>query len=206
MITFSNFINRIHWDWSFWKSMEVNCKNSCDGPRRISSNFPFWNNSHGTWLGICGSWVWTLAPPATFDSGLPQNSQKMIFSQDSKCLPLLILLDAKVKKCAIKSFFQFDDIYESTKDDPFTRAFSLILMVGLIIWGSLIMVNLLIAIIVSDIKGLRESGHLQALINKGQHIVHIDTLFKVGSKMFPSFSKKHQLKKKVYVCSHTSCR
>jgi hypothetical protein len=50
---------------------------------------------------------------------------------------------------------QFDDIYDATKTDPYSRAFTMALMVGLVIWGSLIMVNLLIAIIVSDISQVR---------------------------------------------------
>ena len=48
--------------------------------------------------------------------------------------------------------YQFDDIYESTKADPYSRAFTMFLLVCLVIWGSLVMVNLLVAIIVSDIS------------------------------------------------------
>ena len=55
---------------------------------------------------------------------------------------------------------QFDDIYEATKSDPYSRAFTMLLMVGLVIWGSLVMINLLVAIIVSDINQVTGRGPL----------------------------------------------
>ena len=44
--------------------------------------------------------------------------------------------------------------------------FTMTLLIGLIIFGSLIMINLIIAIIVSDINSLARTAKQQVLINK----------------------------------------
>ena len=55
-------------------------------------------------------------------------------------------------------------MYASHEDDDYSRTFTMALMVGLAIMGSLVMVNLLVAIIVSDIGELRREAHLQVTL------------------------------------------
>ena len=63
--------------------------------------------------------------------------------------------------CQVLGEFEFNDLYASHGDDDYSRSFTMALMVGLAIMGSLVMVNLLVAIIVSDIGELRREAHLQ---------------------------------------------
>ena len=63
--------------------------------------------------------------------------------------------------------FEFDTLYqESSDEDSLTLIFTMTLLIGLIVFGSLIMINLIIAIIVSDIHSLAKVAKQQVLINK----------------------------------------
>ena len=63
--------------------------------------------------------------------------------------------------------FEFNDLYQdSYKEDLLTLVFTMILLIGLIIFGSLIMANLIVAIIVSDVNMLSKAAKEQVLINK----------------------------------------
>ena len=63
--------------------------------------------------------------------------------------------------------FEFDDLYDkSHKEDTLTLVFTMCLLIGLIIFGSLIMINLIVAIIVSDVRSLATAAKQQVLINK----------------------------------------
>ena len=63
--------------------------------------------------------------------------------------------------------FEFDDLYtNSNNEDTLTLVFTMTLLIGLIIFGSLIMINLIIAIIVSDVNSLATAAKQQVLINK----------------------------------------
>jgi hypothetical protein len=53
---------------------------------------------------------------------------------------------------------------------------------------------------------MREDGHLQALVNKAQHIVHIETLLKFCCCLAPSCRKKYEIEKCITVCPHSICR
>ena len=61
--------------------------------------------------------------------------------------------------------FEFDSVYDDSEDFV-TLTFTMILLVGLIIFGSLIMINLIIAFIVSDVNSLANAAKRQVLINK----------------------------------------
>ena len=62
--------------------------------------------------------------------------------------------------------FEFDTLYqESSDEDSLTLIFTMTLLIGLIVFGSLIMINLIIAIIVSDIQSLAKAAKQQVLIN-----------------------------------------
>lgn len=63
--------------------------------------------------------------------------------------------------------FEFDQLYkESSDEDSLTLIFTMTLLIGLIVFGSLIMINLIVAIIVSDIHSLAKAAKQQVLINK----------------------------------------
>ena len=86
---------------------------------------------------------------------------------------------SSVEQAALKIFvmvlgeFEFDDLWNSSvsSKSPLTLVFSMILLVGLIILGSLIMVNLIVAIIISDIDWLNKTSEDQALLNQAHHAV-----------------------------------
>ena len=56
--------------------------------------------------------------------------------------------------------FDFDDLY-SAHEDPYALAFTMVLLCGLIIMVTLVLINLLVALIVSDLDELRSSSHVQ---------------------------------------------
>ena len=63
--------------------------------------------------------------------------------------------------------FEFDTLYQdSDNSSTLSLVFTMTLLIGLIIFGSLIMINLIIAIIVSDVKELATAAKQQVLINK----------------------------------------
>ena len=63
--------------------------------------------------------------------------------------------------------FEFDTLYHNSDNiNTLSLVFTMTLLIGLIIFGSLIMVNLIIAIIVSDVKELANTAKQQVLINK----------------------------------------
>ena len=59
---------------------------------------------------------------------------------------------------------EFTDLYNAHESDPYALAFTMALLIALITMGTLVLINLLIAIIVSDLKELRSSGHIQVNI------------------------------------------
>ena len=70
--------------------------------------------------------------------------------------------------------FEFTDLYqESYNEDMLTLVFTMILLIGLIIFGSLIMANLIVAIIVSDVNTLAMAAKEQVLINKVLRVFRI---------------------------------
>ena len=57
--------------------------------------------------------------------------------------------------------FEFLDLYHAHEEDPYALAFTLALLLALITMATLVLINLLIAMIVSDLQELRSSGHIQ---------------------------------------------
>ena len=64
--------------------------------------------------------------------------------------------------------FEFDDLWINSESSGSTlsRIITMILLIGLIVLGSLIMVNLIVAIIISDIEWLNQISKEQSLINQ----------------------------------------
>lgn len=71
--------------------------------------------------------------------------------------------------------FEFDDLYEASSSDTVSFVFTMILLILLITFGSIIMINLIVAIIISDIGWLQNVAKDQALLNQAQHAVQINS-------------------------------
>ena len=79
-----------------------------------------------------------------------------------------------VQKSVAKSFvmvlgeFEFDDLWESSRSggSGLTQGFTLLLLVGLIVLGTIVMINLIVAIIITDIDWLHKVSKLQVLRNQ----------------------------------------
>ena len=64
--------------------------------------------------------------------------------------------------------FEFDDLWSNSasSNSVVSRVITMVLLSGLIILGSMIMVNLIVAIIISDIEWLNKTSKEQSLINQ----------------------------------------
>merc|ERR1712013_353820 len=111
--------------------------------------------------------------------------------------------------------FEFDDLWSSSESSTsvVSRVITMVLLSGLIILGSMIMVNLIVAIIISDIEWLNKTSKEQSLINQAHHAVQIYAL----QALFQCLSRKvhdKQTRKTSYpslsslqlsVCVHSVC-
>ena len=72
--------------------------------------------------------------------------------------------------------YELENFFKLDFPDYKSKLFAVALLVILAIIGSLVMVNLFVAIIVSDIKELKDKGFIQEVIVKAQHILHHDSI------------------------------
>ena len=70
--------------------------------------------------------------------------------------------------------FEFETVWAGSTG--LTRLCSTILLIGLAISGALIMVNLIVAIIISDIRSLEAAAGRQCLLNQARHAVQVEYL------------------------------
>eukprot|EP00092_Neocalanus_flemingeri_P000315 GFUD01000337.1.p1 GENE.GFUD01000337.1~~GFUD01000337.1.p1 ORF type:complete len:560 (+),score=128.32 GFUD01000337.1:393-2072(+) len=95
--------------------------------------------------------------------------------------------------------FNFEDMYNTFKEDSTSRGFAMVLLVLLILFGTITMVNLFIAVIISDISQLREDVYTQNLINMAQCSILVEELL-------PScILNKMRVEDKMVVCLHSLC-
>ena len=95
--------------------------------------------------------------------------------------------------------YNFEDMYNIFKEDSISRCFAMILLVLLILFGTITMVNLYIAVIISHITHLREDVYTQNLINMAQCYILVDELL-------PScILFKMMVKDDMKVCTHSLC-
>ena len=79
-----------------------------------------------------------------------------------------------VPKSVVKSFvmvlgeFEFNDLWESSESasSGLSQVFTMMLLVGLIMFGTIIMINLIVAIIITDISWLQKVSKQQVLRNQ----------------------------------------
>ena len=64
--------------------------------------------------------------------------------------------------------FNFGDLYNSFEQDKTSRIFAMVILVFLIIFGTITMINLFIAVTISDLRELKAEGFTQNLTNMAQ--------------------------------------
>ena len=95
--------------------------------------------------------------------------------------------------------FNFEDMYNTFKEDSTSRGFAMLLLALLILFGTITMVNLFIAVVISDIAQLREDVYTQNLINMAQCSILVEELL-------PScILNKMRVEDKMIVCMHNLC-
>ena len=95
--------------------------------------------------------------------------------------------------------FNFEEMYNTFKEDSTSRGFAMVLLVFLILFGTITMLNLFIAVIISDIAQLREDVYTQNLINMAQCSILVEDLL-------PScILNKMRIDDKLIVCMHNLC-
>merc|ERR1712038_1499616 len=108
--------------------------------------------------------------------------------------------------------YELGGFLETDFPDEYSRAFSVALLVILAIIGSLVMVNLFVAIIVSDIEDLRAKGLMQESVIKAQHIVHCESLASAftgtwcGLKNAVGMTSGGSHTNRIEICPHSMCR
>ena len=63
---------------------------------------------------------------------------------------------------------QFEDLYNSFGDDKTSRTFAMFVLVSLILFGTITMINLFTAVIISDLNNLEKDVFVQNLSNMAQ--------------------------------------
>lgn len=119
--------------------------------------------------------------------------------------------------------FDFNDLYDSHGNDTssrykkslvivvkrfvdqFSRTFTMLLLIGLAMMGSLVLVNLIVALIVSDIGELHKSAELQRLVNKAQHVVYVESVMNYLCCCWDTLKQHCRISKTVLICGHNLC-
>jgi hypothetical protein len=112
--------------------------------------------------------------------------------------------------------FEFDDLWSNSasSNSVLSRVITMVLLSGLIILGSMIMVNLIVAIIISDIEWLNKTSKEQSLINQAHHAVQIYALQALFQCLSRKVQDKHTRKSsfpslstlQMSVCVHSVCQ
>ena len=67
--------------------------------------------------------------------------------------------------------FEFNDLYEDLVMTETTLVFTMILLIGLMVTGTVIMLNLIVAFIITDIPNLQQTSRDQVVINQVSKLV-----------------------------------
>ena len=62
--------------------------------------------------------------------------------------------------------FEFDNLYDNSSTSSLNLIFTMILLIGLIVAGSVIMLNLIVAFIITDVHNLLETSRDQVIVNQ----------------------------------------
>ena len=108
-------------------------------------------------------------------------------------------------KCSIKTLtmalgeYNFDDFYNNFQEDSVSRVFALILLLMLILFGTVTMVNLFIAVIISDINKLERDVYIHNLLNMAQSSILVEELVPT------CFLTSLKVPQKILICMHSLC-
>ena len=95
--------------------------------------------------------------------------------------------------------FQFEDLYNSFKEDTTSRLFAMLTLSLLILTGTITMVNLFIAVIISDVKTLKNDVFNQNLVNMAQCSILVENLLP------DYFLRNMKVDHIINVCTHNLC-
>ena len=95
--------------------------------------------------------------------------------------------------------FEFVDMYNDFGEDSISRGFAMVLLVILILFGTITMVNLFIAVIISDITQLHADVYTQNLINMAHCSILVEELLPA------CILRRMKLESKVTICVHNIC-
>ena len=95
--------------------------------------------------------------------------------------------------------YNFEDMYDNFGSDSISRGFAMFLLLLLIILGSITMVNLFVAVIISDLDRLREDVFSQNLVHMAQCAILVEALLPA------SLLKLCRVKEAVVLCGHSLC-
>ena len=124
--------------------------------------------------------------------------------------------------------FEFDDLWNnsSSSSSGVSQTFTMLLLTGVIVLGTIIMINLIVAIIITDIDWLKKISKQQVLRNKvihyrrkiyskknfeAHHVVQINALESLQRRLI---NKSHQVSSgwsdvrcpRVSLCVHSVCK
>jgi len=135
------------------------------------------------------------------------------FNQETESFETLFRSFIKVFVMTLGEF-EFDDLWENSHQEGtegYSQHFTMVLLVGLIIFGTISMVNLIIAIIITDIQGLQTVTKQQVLLHQAQHAVQVHALlalFKwlVRRKVGDSTPRDSVSTLNLDLCLHSVCK
>jgi len=104
--------------------------------------------------------------------------------------------------------FEFDELFENSSEssDP-VFGFTMVLLLGLIVFGSVVMMNLIVAIIITDMEWLHKMSKEQILLNQAHHAVQIHSVFNLlpFSCQQKSLNKFKSSNLQLEFCVHSIC-
>lgn len=122
---------------------------------------------------------------------------------------------SKLPHAALKVFvmilgeIEFDDLLESKSGSgDLTTGFTMVLLLCLIFFGSIVMMNLIVAIIIMDIEWLNKMSKEQILLNQAHHAVQIHSIFKLLPSSMQSYGQEKSPPRngqQLEFCVHSIC-
>ena len=95
--------------------------------------------------------------------------------------------------------FNFEDLYNTFREDTVSRGFTIALLILLILLGTITMVNLFIAVIISDTQKLRTDVFVQSLVDMAQCSI-------LAEELLPAvILRKMGVEDKLIICMHSLC-
>merc|ERR1719219_2987694 len=118
-------------------------------------------------------------------------------------------------KSFVKSFvmvlgeFEFDDLWSASRsaNSQLSRLFTMLLLIGVILLGTIIMINLIVAIIITDIERLSNISKQQVLRNQAHHAVQTDALRGLVKCLYSRTVRSPVTRNlQMSLCVHSVCR